>query len=69
MMSRQDAAKSLHHYSETRTLSETFRRTPQAAYEIPTVDGIKPCNTLRTLNYGNHGIFLTMGNAGFTTAL
>ena len=21
--------------------------------------------TLRTLNYGNYGIFLTMGNAGF----
>ena len=25
----------------------------------------KPCMTLRTLNYGNYGIFLIMGNAGF----
>ena len=24
------------------------------------------CITLRTLNYGNYGIFLMMGNAGFT---
>ena len=28
-----------------------------------TVDDIKSCNTLRTLNYGNYGIFLIMGNA------
>ena len=25
----------------------------------------KSCITLRTLNYGNYGIFLIMGNAGF----
>ena len=25
----------------------------------------KSCMTLRTLNYGNYGIFLIMGNAGF----
>ena len=30
-----------------------------------TVDGQKSCMTLRTLNYGNYGIFLIMGNAGF----
>ena len=29
------------------------------------VDGPKSCMTLRTLNYGNYGIFLIMGNAGF----
>ena len=23
------------------------------------------CTTLRTLNYGNYGLFLLMGNAGF----
>ena len=26
---------------------------------------LKSCMTLRTLNYGNYGIFLIMGNAGF----
>ena len=26
------------------------------------------CNTSRTLNYGNYGIFLIMGNAGFTSS-
>ena len=30
-----------------------------------TADGQKSCMTLRTLNYGNYGIFLIMGNAGF----
>ena len=26
---------------------------------------IKPCITFRTLKYGNYGLFLDMGNAGF----
>ena len=26
---------------------------------------IESCITLRTLNYGNYGIFLILGNAGF----
>ena len=30
-----------------------------------TVDGQKSSMTLRTLNYGNYGIFLLMGHAGF----
>ena len=30
-----------------------------------TVDGQNPAWTLRTLNYGNYGIFLIMGTAGF----
>ena len=29
-----------------------------------TVDDINPAMTLRTLNYGNYGILLIMGNAG-----
>ena len=29
-----------------------------------TVDDINPAFPLRTLNYGNYGIFLIMGNAG-----
>ena len=33
-----------------------------------TVDGYKPSNTLRTLNYENHGIFLIMGHAGFISS-
>ena len=32
---------------------------------LHTADGQKSCMTLRTLNYGNYGIFLIMGNAGF----
>ena len=31
----------------------------------PTVDDIKSCTTLLTLNYGHYGLFLVMGNAGF----
>ena len=30
-----------------------------------TADGPKSCITLSTLNYGNYGIFLIMGSAGF----
>ena len=30
-----------------------------------TADDRNLCMTLRTLNYGNYGIFLIMGNAGF----
>ena len=30
-----------------------------------TVDGQKSCMTLRTLNYGNYGMLLIMGHAGF----
>ena len=33
-----------------------------------TVDDINPCIILRTLNYGNYGIFLIMGNAGFASS-
>ena len=33
--------------------------------QYTTVDGPKSCMTLRTLNYGNYGIFLIMGHAGF----
>ena len=29
---------------------------------------IETCITLRTLNYGNYGIFLMMGNAGFMSS-
>ena len=29
----------------------------------------KSCNTLRTLNDGNYGIFLIMGNAGFVSSI
>ena len=29
------------------------------------VDDKHPCITFRTLNYGNYGIFLITGNAGF----
>ena len=33
------------------------------------VDDIRPaCITLRILNYGNYGIFLIMGNAGFISS-
>ena len=32
----------------------------------PTVDDINPA--LRTLDYGNYGIFLIMGNAGFISS-
>ena len=32
------------------------------------VDALKSCITLRTLNYGNFGIFLIMGNAGFISS-
>ena len=35
---------------------------------VYTVDGQKSCMTLTTLNYGNYGIFLIMGNAGFCPA-
>ena len=28
----------------------------------------KSCSTSRTLNYGNYGIFLIMGNAGFLSS-
>ena len=31
-------------------------------------DNYKSCITLRTLNYGNNGIFLVMGNAGFVSS-
>ena len=31
----------------------------------PTVDDTNPALPLRTLNYGNYGIFLVMGNAGY----
>ena len=30
--------------------------------------GYKSCMPLRTLNYGNDGIFLIMGNAGFKSS-
>ena len=30
-----------------------------------TVDDINPALPLRTLNYGNYGIYLIMGHAGF----
>ena len=33
-----------------------------------TADDIKACITLRTLNYGNYGILLIMGSAGFITS-
>ena len=29
----------------------------------------RECMTLRTLNYGNYGIFLIMGNAGFISSI
>ena len=36
---------------------------------IDTVDDKKkPCITLRTLNYGNYGTLLIMGNAGFISS-
>ena len=38
-------------------------------YEPPSrADDYKSCITLRTLNYGNSGIFLMMGNAGFISS-
>ena len=37
----------------------------QKETKAPTVDDINPALPLRTLSYGNYGIFLTMGNAGF----
>ena len=33
-----------------------------------TTDDRHPCITLRTLNYGNYGIFLVMGNARFISS-
>ena len=33
-----------------------------------TVDDINPALPLRTLNYGNYGIFPIMGNAGFISS-
>ena len=33
-----------------------------------TVDDIKSCITLRTLNYKNYGKFLIVGNAGFVSS-
>ena len=33
-----------------------------------TVDDIKSSITLRILNYGNYGIFLIMGSAGFISS-
>ena len=32
---------------------------------VPFGGSTKSCMTLRTLNYGNYGIFLIMGHAGF----
>ena len=34
----------------------------------PTVDDINPALPIRTLNYGNYGMFLMMGDAGFISA-
>ena len=34
---------------------------------VPTVDD-RSCSTLRIRNYGNHGIFLIMGNAGYISS-
>ena len=34
-----------------------------------TADDFKSCITLRTRSYGNYGIFLVMGNAGFISRM
>ena len=36
--------------------------------KVRTVDDINPTFSLRTLNYGNYGMFLIMGNAGFISS-
>ena len=36
--------------------------------KAPTADDKKSCKTLMTLDYGNCGIFLIMGNAGFVSS-
>ena len=35
---------------------------------ISSVDDLNPALPVRALNYGNHGIFLTMGIAGFASS-
>ena len=42
-----------------------LRRVHEGLHELDTVDDTNPALALRTLNYGNYGIFLIMGNAGF----
>ena len=39
-----------------------------SASKITTVDDKKSCITFRTLNYGNYGVFLIMGDAGFISS-
>ena len=55
--------------TELASVAATHSRQ-NGSFDAPGVDDIKhkSCITLRTLNYGNYGIILIMGNAGFISS-